>query len=79
LVDSITFDLGFLKLDTSIDNNKEERVVWAKLIKSGESLLISPERGNEIATLPSVPTQAHNWTTSRHGSNDRQCAKDTTT
>jgi hypothetical protein len=27
LVDSITFDLGFLKLDTSIDNNKEERVV----------------------------------------------------
>jgi hypothetical protein len=40
-------------------SNREKKATWTELIKSGGSLLISPKKANEIATLPKVQTQVH--------------------
>jgi hypothetical protein len=37
-----------------VGNNKEERAMWVKLTRSNGSLLISPKKAIENATLPKV-------------------------
>jgi len=40
---SIIFNLEFLRLEMSVGSNKEEKAMWAKLVGSSGSLLISPK------------------------------------
>lgn len=53
---SITFNLEFLRLEMSIGSNKEERAMWAELVGSSGSLLISPKHVGYL-----VPHQLDSW------------------